>query len=454
MKTAIRDFDTGREAVSHILEAARRAGATSADALYVWTDEENVTVRKGTLEKIQASQSQGLGIRVFVGQAQSSISTRDLSRSHIDELVARAVAMARHTASDPYAGLPDELLPPATDPEILFPPETEIPTREALFERARLAEAAALAHDPRVTNSEGADCARSQARIVFGNSLGFLEGYRKSSYSLSCSVIATEGDSMERDYWYVVGPLWGVTKDPEAVGTKAALRTVSRLHARRIPTGSFPVLFDPETARSLIGHFAGAISGSSLYRNATYLKDREGTPVMSEKVTLREDPFIPGGLGSRPFDGEGLPTRQKTIVDRGRLTTYLFDTYSARKLGRHSTGNAVRSLSDGPGVGVSNLIVTPGTKSLEDLVAGLSEGLLVTELIGFGVNTVTGDYSRGAFGYWIKNGTITHPVSEVTIAGTLDELYRGIVEVGSDLEIRSSINTPSLLVEGLRIAGE
>ncbi|MCL4486354.1 MAG: metallopeptidase TldD-related protein [Nitrospirae bacterium] len=454
MSTAIRDFDSGQEAVAHILEAAKRAGATSADALYVWTDEENVTVRKGALEKIQASQSQGLGIRVFVGQAQSSISTRDLSRQHIDELVARAVAMARHTAADPYAGLPEELSPPAADPEILFPPETEVPTREELFDRARIAEEAALSHDPRITNSEGADCARSQARIVFGNTLGFLGGYRKSSYSLSCSVIATEGDSMERDYWYVAGPLWEVTKDPGAVGTKAARRTVSRLHARRVPTGSYPVLFDPETARSLIGHFAGAISGSALYRNATYLKDREGTAVMSEKVTLREDPFIPGGLGSRPFDGEGLPTRKKTLVDRGILTTYLFDTYSARKMRRHSTGNAVRSLGDGPGVGVTNLVVAPGPRSLDELVSGLSEGLLVTELIGFGVNTVTGDYSRGAFGYWIKNGTILHPVSEITIAGTLDDLYRGIVEVGSDLEIRSSVNTPSLLVEGLRIAGE
>ncbi len=454
MSTAIKDFDSGQDAVAHILEAAKRAGATSADALYVWTDEENVTVRKGALEKIQASQSQGLGIRVFVGQSQSSISTRDLSKPHIDELVARAVAMARHTASDPFAGLPEALLPPSVDPETLFPPETVIPSREDLFERARDSEEAALGFDPRITNSEGADCARSQARIVFGNTLGFLGGYRKSSYSLSCSVIATDKDAMERDYWYVVGPAWEATKDPGAVGKKAALRTVSRLHARRVPTGSYPVLFDPETARSLIGHFAGAISGSSLYRNATYLKDREGTPVMSDKVTLREDPFIPGGLGSRPFDGEGLPTRPKTIVDRGVLTTYLFDTYSARKLRRHSTGNAVRSLSDGPGVGVSNLVVSPGTKSREELIAGISEGLLVTELIGFGVNTVTGDYSRGAFGYWIRNGAIVHPVSEITIAGTLDDLYRGIVEVGNDLEIRSSVNTPSLLVEGLRIAGE
>ena len=218
MSTAIRDFDSGQDAVAHILEAARRAGATSADALYVWTDEENVTVRKGTLEKIQASQSQGLGIRVFVGQSQSSISTRDLSRTHIDELVGRAVAMARHTASDPFAGLPEELLPPTVDPESLFPPETEIPTRENLFERASRAEEAALAYDSRITNSEGADCARSQARIVFGNTLGFLGGYRKSSYSLSCSVIATEKDAMERDYWYVVGPHWESTKDPRAVG--------------------------------------------------------------------------------------------------------------------------------------------------------------------------------------------------------------------------------------------
>jgi len=450
----IKDFDNGQDAVSHVLEAAKKAGATSADALFVATDEENVTVRKGVLEKIQASQSQGLGIRVFIGQSQSNVSTRDLSRPHLEELVSRAVAMARHTAADPYAGLPECVLPPAIDSEILFPAETEIPSREDLFSRAMEAEGAALSFDPRITNTEGADSARSHASHIFGNSLGFLFGYKKSSYSLSCSVIATSGDSMERDYWYVMGPTWSATKNPQAVGRRAAERTVSRLNSRRVSTGSWPVLFDPETARSLIGHLVGAISGSSLYRNASYLKDREGTPVMSEIMTVREDPFIVGGLGSRPFDGEGLPTRKKTLVDRGVLSTYLFDTYSARKMGRQSTANAVRSLSDGPGVGISNLIVDPGTKSREELVAGISEGLLVTELIGFGVNTITGDYSRGAFGYWIKNGKISHPVSELTIAGTLDDIYRGIREVGSDLEIRSTINTPSLVVEGLRIAGD
>ena len=454
MSRKIKDFDNGQEAVSHVLEAAKKAGATSADALFVATDEENVTVRKGTLEKIQASQSQGLGIRVFVGQAQSNVSTRDLSRAHLEELVARAVAMARHTATDPYAGLPDTVLPPAIDPDTLFPAESAIPSREDLFARALAAEEAALSFDKRITNSEGADASRSQASLVFGNSLGFLYGYHKSSYSLSCSVIATEGDSMERDYWYVMGPTWEATRNPGLVGKRAAERTVSRLHSLRVSTGTFPVLFDPETARSLVGHFIGAISGSSLYRNASYLKDREGTAVMSDLMTIREDPFIVGGLGSRPFDGEGLPTRKKTLVDRGLLSTYLFDTYSARKMGRQSTANAVRSLSDGPGVGISNLIVDPGTMSRDELISGISEGLLVTELIGFGVNTITGDYSRGAFGYWIKNGKISHPVSELTIAGTLDEIYKGIRAVGSDLEIRSTINTPSLLVEGLRIAGD
>lgn len=454
MNTLSKQFDNGQDAVAHVLEAARKAGATSADALFVSIDEENVTVRKGALEKIHASQSQGLGIRVFVGQAQSNVSTRDLSPAHLAQLVDRAVSMAQHTAADPFAGLPESVLPPAIDPLVLFPPETEIPDREALFARARAAEGAALAFDRRITNTEGADCARSQASLAFGNSKGFLFGYKKSSYSLSCSVIATEGDSMERDYWYVTGPDWKTAKDPEAVGRKAAERTVSRLHARRVSTGSWPVLFDPETARSLIGHFIGAISGSSLYRNASYLKDREGTEVMASCMNLREDPFIVGGIGSRPFDGEGLPTRKKAIVESGTLSTYLFDTYSARKMGRKSTANAVRSLSDGPGVGVSNLIVSPGTKSREALIESISEGLLVTELIGFGVNTITGDYSRGAFGYWIKDGKISHPVSELTIAGNLDSIYKGIREVGSDLELRSSINTPSLLVDGLRIAGD
>jgi len=449
-----KSLEEGEEAIRFILEAARSAGATSADALYVSGVEETVGVRKGEIEKVQAAQSRGIGIRVFAGTRQSSVATRDLSPDHLRSLVARAVAMAQHTAEDPYAGLPDRILPPAIDPAKLFPEESRIPSRDELVERALATEKAALSFDPRITNSEGAECSRSHSHIVFGNSLGFLHGYRKGSYALSCSVIATSGDQMERDYWYVTGPLWEKISDAEAIGQKAASRTVRRLGARRIKTGTYPVIFDPETARSLVGHFAGAVSGSALYRNATYLKGREGTPVMNACMTLREDPFLPGAPGSRPFDGEGLPTRKKTLVDEGVLQTFLFDTYSARKLGRQSTANAVRSLGDGPGVGISNLIVDPGTSTLDDLMKKAGKGLLVTELIGFGVSTVTGDYSRGAFGYWFEDGAILHPVSEITLAGTLDEIYKNIVDRGSDLEIRSSINSPSLLVDGLRIAGD
>jgi len=448
------NLEDGEEAVRYILEAARAAGATSADALYLSGVEETVGVRKGEIEKVHAAQSRGIGIRVFAGQRQSSVATSDFGTDHLKSLVERAVAMAQHTAEDPYAGLPDRILPPAIDPDRLFPEEGHIPSRDELIERAKTAEAAALGFDSRITNSEGAECARSRTHVVFGNSLGFLHGYRKSSYTLSCSVIATSKDQMERDYWYVSGPLWESTENSEALGLKAASRTVSRLGARRIKTGTYPVIFDPETARSLIGHFAGAVSGSALYRNATYLKGREGSPVMNPCMTLREDPFLSGAPGSRPFDGEGLPTRKKTVVDAGVLQTFLFDTYSARKLGRQSTANAVRSLGDGPGVGISNLIVEPGTLSQEALLKKAGTGLLVTELIGFGVSTVTGDYSRGAFGYWFEDGVILHPVSEITLAGTLDEIYKNVVDRGSDLEIRSSINSPSLLVEGLRIAGE
>jgi PmbA protein len=258
---------------------------------------------------------------------------------------------------------------------------------------------------------------------------------------------------MERDYWYDQRPFFRDLDSPEAIGTESSRRAIRRLHPKRPPTGNARILFDPENARSLIGHFLSAISGHSLYRDATYLKGREGTSVASGILTITEDPFLPGGFGSRPFDGEGVRVTRKEILSGGVLNGFLFDTYSARKTGHKTTGNAVRSLGDSPSVGTSNILVTPGSSDRAALLKQMGDGILVTELIGFGVNTVTGDYSRGAFGYEVRGGEIMGPLSEFTIAGTLDSLFLGIIGVGSDLSRRSSIICPSILVEGLRVSG-
>jgi PmbA protein len=441
--------------LSFVVDRARSLGATSADALLIDSDDNVVGVRKGEVEKIQRTRSRGMGLRIFQGHSQAIVSTSDLDRSSLESLVRGAVAMAEETQPDPFSGLPGTgagRVLPSPSLEIFEDPAPDISQEE----RIRLAletEKAAFAEDPRIRNSEGAEFQSTHLRSYLVNTDGFSGGSARSLYGLSCSVIARDGDSMERDYWYEQSHFYHRLPHPEEVGRHAGRRAISRLHPRRPKTTTCPVLFDAEVARSLVSHLIGALSGYSLYRNATYLKDRENSRVASTGVTIREDPLLPGGFGSRPFDGEGVVSKPKVIVEHGLLKTYLFDAYSGRKNGRSTTGNASRSLGDAPHVGVSNILVEPGGRSKDELLHEMKRGLYVTELIGFGVNAVTGDYSRGAFGFWVEDGEIQFPVSELTIAGNLDDMFQSIVEVGNDRRIRSSIASPSILLGSMRVGG-
>lgn len=446
--------DESLDLLDFVVERAKQYGATASEALFLSSDDLSVAVRKQEVEKVHRTRSRGIGLRVFHDHAQAVISTGDLARESLDRLAKEAVDLARETAPDPFNGLPGTQKPPGADWTAFG--IWEEPAEMTQDDRIRLAieaERAAYGEDPRIKNSEGAEFQTTVSRRALVNSEGFFGTYERTLYGLSVSVIAQDGDSMERDYWYEQSHTWKGLPHPGEVGRHAAKRAISRLHPRRPRTATCPVLFDTETARSLASHLVGALSGYALYRNATYLKGREGTAVASPLVTIREDPWLHGGFGSRPFDGEGVPTSPKLLVDRGVLQTFLFDSYSGRKLGRPSTGNAVRSLGDVPQVGISNVLVDAGDSSKEELIRAVGSGLYVTELIGFGVNTVTGDYSRGAFGYWIENGEITGPVSELTIAGTLDGIFQGISGVGNDLRIRGSLASPSLLVREMRVGG-
>lgn len=452
---AIRQFAEGEDLIAYVLSEATRSGATDADAIYVTSDDHSIAVRKGDVEKVHRSMSRGMGIRVFRGQSQAIVSTSDLNRQSLSELVREAVRLSGETAADPDSGLPDQpdLALGQPFPDLGIEDRETVLSAQTRMDLALSCEAAALAADRRIILSEGAEFQSGRMTRQMGNTRGFLGGAARTSYALAVTSIAREGESMERDYWYDQRPFFHELSTPESIGREASRRALSRLNPKRPPTGTSRILFDPENARSLVGHLLSAMSGHALYRDATYLKGREGSSVASDKLTLTEDPFLPGGAGSRAFDGEGVRVSRRELLSEGILNGFLFDSYSARKTGHKTTGNAVRSLGDTPGVGTANVLVTPGTMDRAALLRLMGNGILVTELIGFGVNTVTGDYSRGAFGYEVRGGEILGPISEFTIAGTLDGLFSGILAVGNDLSDRSSIITPSILVEGLRVSG-
>ena len=321
---------------------------------------------------------------------------------------------------------------------------------------ARQTEDAAFSSDSRVTNSEGAECSAGYGSILLANSHGFVGSYSSSSYSLSVSPIAVNDQNgrMQRDYWYSVARKFQNLESPESIGREAARRTVRRLGSRQISTREVPVVFEPETAQSLLGHIASAVSGYSLYKEASFLLGQLGKSVASDQVTIIDDGRLANGLGSRPFDGEGVATRKNILVDGGTLTSYLLDTYSGRKLGMSSTGNASRSVGDNPTVAATNLYLTPGHCSPKDILLSMKEGLLVTELIGFGVNMVTGDYSRGAVGFWVENGEIAYPVEEVTIAGNLKQMYQDVELIGNDLTFRGRLASPTVKIRKMTVAGQ
>ena len=435
-----------------VLKRAAQRGATAADGFLVEESHFSVSVRMREIENVNHSREQRLSLRVFVGRASASASTSDLSRDSLERVVDEATALAKITAEDPHAGLPDPSTVISQVPDLDLEDAGGDLTPEEKIEIARRAEAAALESDPRVTNSEGAEYSDRRARYAYATSHGFAHDYGTTGFSISVSPIASRNGEMQRDYWYSSARKRARLEDPEAVGRKAAARAVRRLGARKMKSVEVPVVFDPETAATLVRSIAGAASGPSLYRRASFLLDRLGTKIAAPTVTIVDDALIPSALGSRPFDGEGLATGRTVLVRDGVLESYLLDTYCARKLGMQSTHHAGR---DGSGVSVTttNTMLLPGKTTPEELIGSVKNGFYVTELIGFGVNGVTGDYSRGAVGQWIENGELAYPVEEVTVAGNLLEMLRGIDAIGDDLDFRSSTAAPTLRFAELQVSG-
>jgi PmbA protein len=450
--------DTLEQTLRRAIERAQRAGATQVDALLVEGDDREVRVRGDEIEMVKQAQERGLGLRALIqgkeGFRTAVVSTSDLAPDAVDRMAEEVVALARATAVDPAAGLPEAGFAETIPDLALFDPADRGIPLEARIEDARRAEAAARGADPRIVNSEGSAASSGFARVVYANSLGFLGQYESASHGLFSEPIARQGDAMQRDYWMTAGRRLAELEDPAAVGRKAASRALRRLGARRVPTCEVPVLFDDLTAPSLIGQLAACLSGYAVYREASFLAERLGDTIASEKVTIIDDGRRPGGLGSKPFDGEGQPTRRNVLVSAGRLETWLLDCYSARKLGFESTGSASRGTGSVPRVGTTNLWLEPGKGSLEELIGEIDRGLLVTELIGMGFNPTTGDYSRGAAGLWIEGGELAYPVEEITIAGHLGDMLMNIDRIGGELVWRGRTASPPLRVARMTVAGE
>jgi PmbA protein len=417
------------------------------------SDEFSAALRLGKIESLKEAASKALGLRVFIGARSATSYSSDFSPASLERLVDRTLAMARVTSEDPASGLPPaELLGTHTgDLELYSEDVAELSTDDRIA-FARRAEEAALAADPRITNSEGAWFEASWGTKAYANSLGFSGTYRTSYCAVSVAPIAQNG-GMQRDYWYSVSRRAAGLEAPEAVGRKAAERALRKLNARKISTCRVPVVFDPEVARSILGHVFEAVRGDSIYRSASFLTGKLGKRVASPNVIVLDDGLRPGGFGSKPFDDEGVPASVTPVIENGVLRNYLLNCYTARKLSLRTTGNAYRGIAGPPTVGPKNFYLAAGSQSPKEILCSVRNGFYVTELIGFGVNIVTGDHSRGAAGMWIENGELTFPVEEVTIAGNLAEMLSQIEVIGSDLEFRSSVAAPTLLVGGLTVAG-
>lgn len=434
-----------------LIAKAQKAGADSADAVAMDGASISHELRLGTTQKLERSEDADIGLRVFVGNRQAIVSTTDRKPQALRDLAERAVAMARVVPEDPNSGLADPDQIAISFPELAIDDPVE-PDPETLIAHARTAEEAALAVAG-VTNSEGAEASWSRASIALAASNGFAGHYSRTYHAVSVSVLAGEGTGMERDYDYSVAVFAEDLEDPATLGRNAGERAVRRLNPRKVKSCQVPVVYDPRVSGGLIGHLAGAISGAAITRGTSFLKDKLDQMVFADGVTIIEDPHRSRGQASKPFDGEGLPTMRKSLIDKGRLTTWLLDLRSARQLGMKSTGNAGRGASSPPSPSATNLWMEPGATSRDDLIGGIDAGLYVTELIGMGVNGVTGDYSRGAAGYWIENGELTDPVSEITIAGNLKTMFASLTPA-DDLEFRYGTNAPTIRIDKMTIAGD
>jgi len=439
-----------RETLEDLIRAAKRAGADAADALIVESVSASVSYRVGELEDVERAESADLGLRVFVGQRVSFVSSTDLTKGALDELPQRAVAMARLAPEDKFAVLaPKELL--ARDfPELDIEDPNE-PSADTLIARAKDAEAAAMAV-PGVTNSEGGGASFGRSAVTLATSEGFFGAYAGTSHSVGVSVLSGEGTGMERDYESSSARHSSDLDSSADIGRSAGERAVKRLNPRRVKSQSVPVVFDPRVSAGLIGHFAGAISGASIARGVSFLKEFMGKPVFAPGIAIIDDPHRIRGQRSKPFDGEGVRNRKRAIIEDGVLTTWLLDCSSAKQLGLTSTGHAARGTGGPPSPSTTNFYMEAGKLSPDELIADIRDGLYLTELMGMGVNGVTGDYSRGAAGFWIENGKIAYPVSEITIASNLKEMFRNLTPA-NDLVFRYGTNAPTLRVEGMTIAG-
>jgi PmbA protein len=443
-----------------VVEKALQAGAAEAEAVIREGDEFSTLVRLGQVETLKESGARGIGLRVFLGSSgayrTASTSTSDFSEAGLAHLISGAIDLAHITSEDPFTGLPepDAMGQLNTDLDLYFEDVYGLPTSQRIA-HARRAEASALAADLRLTKSDGGSFDAATGHKVMVNSRGFAGKYRRSYCSISAMPIAeTETGQMQRDYWFSSARTLAHLDTPENIGAEAARRTLRRLNGKRVPTQQVPIVFAPEIARSLINNIFEAANGDSIYRGASFWTGRLGEQVASPNVTVIDDGTLPGLFGTAPFDGEGLPTRRTVIIEKGVLKNYLLNTYTGRKLNMPSTGNASRGLAGTPGIGAGNLFLQKGSVSPEQLLAEVKAGFYVTELMGFGVNLVTGDYSRGAAGVWIENGELTYAVEEITIAGNLKEMFNNVTVIADDLNFRSAVASPTLRIDGMIIAGK
>jgi len=442
------------ELAQDVVKRALRAGATDAECTISEGDEFSANVRMREIESLKEAGSRGIGLRILIGRKTGASYTSDLSREGIDQMVKSAIELADITTEDPHAGMPEpgELGQIEGDLKLYDADVADLAT-EVKIETARRAEHAALSADPRIFNSEGASFDSHLGRHIFANSLGFAGEYRSSYCSVSTVPVARDGESMERDYWYTMARGFAGLEPPEQVGRMAAERALRRLNPVKVGTQKVPVIFEPRTARTLLDNIFEAVHGMSIYRHESFLAGKLGEKVAGDNVTIVDDATIPGLFGTSPFDDEGVPSRRTVVIERGVLKSYLLNTYAARKLGLGTTGNASRGLTGNAGIGHGNFFLEKGVQTPEQVMAGVREGFYVTELMGFGVNIVTGDYSRGAAGLWIRNGEPSFAVSEVTIAGNLKDMLQSVEAIGCDLEFRGSVAAPTIKIGEMTVGG-
>jgi len=434
---------------------ARRAGADQAECTLLEGAEFSANVRLGEVESVKESGSSGLGLRVLIGRRSGSSYTSDFSPAGIDRLVDSAVALARITSEDPHAGLPEPSELGSLDADLgLYHDDVARLDAAEKIDLARSCERAALDLDPRIVNSEGGSFDSGWSRRRFANSRGFAGEYRRTSCSLAAVPVAAENGQMQRDYWYTISRSFAGLEPPESVGRRAAERALRRLGAVKVETRRVPVVFEPRTARTLLANLFEAVNGDAVYRHSSFLAGKLGERVAAAEVRVIDDGRLPGGFGTSPFDDEGVPTRRTTVIEAGVLRSYLLNVYTARKLGLATTGNASRGLSGNPSIGPGNFFLEPGPYRPEEIVASVEDGFFVTELMGFGVNMVTGDYSRGAAGLWIRNGELAFPVHEITIAGNLSQMLENIEMIGSDLEFQGPVAAPTIKIREMTVGGK